>query len=126
MNKVTLLGNLGRDPEMRYTQDGIPVTTMSVGASTGYGDKKKTIWFRVSAWRKLAEACSEYLEKGCKVYVEGSFVDEPKVYQKKDGTYGCSYEVTASHVEFITMESRGGQPSVGDSQSQAMQEDISF
>ena len=73
VNRVILVGRLGRDPEMRYTPGGIPVCSFSVACDSGYGDSKKTVWFRVSAWRRLAETCNEYLAKGRLAYVEGCY-----------------------------------------------------
>ena len=71
MNKVILIGNVGRDPEMRYTPSGQAVTSFSVATSYGKGDDKATEWFNCSAWGKQAELTNEYLRKGSQVYVEG-------------------------------------------------------
>ena len=71
MNKVTLIGHLGRDPEMRYTPTGQAVTSFSVASSYSQGDKKETQWFNCSAWEKQAELCNQYLQKGSQVYIEG-------------------------------------------------------
>jgi single-strand DNA-binding protein len=76
LNKVLLIGNVGRDPEMRYLQSGEPVTTFSVATNRRWtgGDgqpREETEWHNVVAWRKLAEQCNEYLSKGRKVYIEG-------------------------------------------------------
>ena len=75
-HKVIIAGYLGRDPEMRYTQDGTPVTNFSVATSRKWTRQDgtqvdETVWFRVSAWRQLAEVCNEYLQKGRPVLVEG-------------------------------------------------------
>ena len=104
--KIIIIGNLGREPEMRYTPAGEPVTAFSVATSRKYGEKDETTWFRVSVWGKQAESCNQYLHKGSKVLVEGRLrPDEsgsPKVFQRKDGTWGASYEVTAETVRFLT------------------------
>jgi single-strand DNA-binding protein len=76
LNKVMLIGNVGRDPEMRYLQSGEPVTTFSVATNrrwTGQDGqpREETEWHNIVAWRKLAEQCNEYLSKGRKVYIEG-------------------------------------------------------
>jgi single-strand DNA-binding protein len=76
LNKVLLIGNVGRDPEMRYLQSGEPVTTFSVATNRRWtgGDgqpREETEWHNVVAWRKLAEQCNEFLSKGRKVYIEG-------------------------------------------------------
>ncbi len=74
--KIMLIGNLGKDPEMKYTQQGTPVTNFSMAVTRSFKTadgqtKEETEWFRVNAWRKLAETCNEYLRKGSKVYIEG-------------------------------------------------------
>jgi len=76
LNKVQLIGNVGRDPEMRYLQSGEPVTTFSVATNRRWSapdgqPREETEWHNVVAWRKLAEQCNEYLAKGRKVYIEG-------------------------------------------------------
>jgi single-strand DNA-binding protein len=103
--KVIIIGRLGRDPEMRYTQDGTPVTSFSVATDRKWKDSKgeaqsKTTWFRVTAWRGLAEICNQYLKKGGQVFVEGE-LSEPKPYQRKDGTYAASLDLTATNVKFL-------------------------
>lgn len=89
LNKVMLIGNLGRDPEMRYTPSGRPVTTFSVATNrswkTSDGERRsETEWFNVVAWGSLAEICNQYLKKGQQVYIEGrlqsrSWEDDDKV-----------------------------------------------
>ena len=105
--KLILIGNLGRDPEMRYTPDGKPNTTFSVATGRKFGDKDETTWFRVSVWGNQAESCNQYLKKGSKVLVEGRLRPDantggPQVWQKKDGTWGASFEVTADTVRFLS------------------------
>lgn len=104
--KIIIIGNLGRDPELRFTPGGDPVTTFSVATSRKFGEKDETTWFRVTVWSKQAESCNQYLHKGSKALVEGRLrPDEsgsPKVFQRKDGTWGASYEVTAETVRFLT------------------------
>ena len=98
-HRIIICGNLGKDPEMKYTTDGKAVTTFSVAASNR---KDETVWFRVSTWDKQAETCNQYLHKGSKVLVEGRLKAEPPVFQKKDGTWASSYEVTAENVRFLS------------------------
>jgi single-strand DNA-binding protein len=114
---IILIGNLGRDPEMRYTPSGQPVTSFSVASNRSYtgsdGQKvDETIWFRVTAWGKQAETCNQYLHKGSKVLVEGRLVPDknggPRIWQKQDGTSGASFEVTASTVRFLSARGEGG------------------
>ena len=101
-SKIIIIGNLGSNPEMRFTPNGDPVTTFSVATSRKYGEKDETTWFRVSVWGKQAESCNQYLHKGSKVLVEGRLKAEPPVFQKKDGTWASSYEVTAENVRFLS------------------------
>mgnify|MGYP002682338164 CR=1 FL=1 len=110
--KLIIIGNLGRDPEMRYTQDGTPVTSFSVATDRRWKDQsgqqqQRTTWFRVSAWRKLAELANQYLSKGRMVLVEGE-LNEPKPYQKNDGTWGASLDVTAINIRFLGGREDGG------------------
>jgi len=109
--KIIIVGNLGRDPEMRYTQDGTPVTSFSVATNRRWTNPdgsqgEETIWFRISAWRRLAETCNEYLQKGRQVLVEGQLVPDPntggpKIFTRRDGTAGAAYEVRAFRVLFL-------------------------
>lgn len=115
---IIIVGNLGRDPEMRYTPSGQAVTNFSVAVSEQYtnaqGEKvKRTIWFRVSAWGKQAEICNQYLKKGSKVLVEGRMnpdpaTGNPKIYKKDNGESGANFDVTASAVRFLSSRSEGG------------------
>jgi len=121
--RLILVGNLGRDPEMRYTPNGTPVTQMQVATSrkwtNGEGElKEETAWFRVSTFGKTAENCNQYLAKGSRVLVEGELVvDEktggPRVYTRKDCTTGASFEMRASVVRFLSPKGEGG-ASAGD------------
>lgn len=114
--KVTIVGNLGRDPEMRYTPGGQAVTNFNVATNRQYtssnGEKvKETVWFRISAWGRQAETCNQYLKTGSQVLVEGRMTPDktsggPRIWTRQDGTPASSYEVTADRVVFLT--SRGG------------------
>ena len=102
-HKLTIVGNLGSDPTMKYTPDGKAVTTFSVAASN---KKDETVWFRVSTWEKQAESCNQHLHKGSKVLVEGRLKAEPSVYEKKDGSgWASNYEMTADNVRFLSGKS---------------------
>ena len=105
-SKLILIGNLGSNPEMRYTTDGKPVTSFSVATSRKYGEVDETTWFRVSVWGKQAESCNQYLHKGSRVLVEGALKADaqgnPRTYERKDGTWGASFEVVASAVKFLS------------------------
>lgn len=105
--KILFIGNLGKDPEMRYSPAGEAVTSFSVAVTDGFGDKKTTVWFRVSAWGKLAETTNQFLKRGSRVLVEGRLTPDketgsPRVFQRQDGTTGASYEVSASTVRFLS------------------------
>ena len=100
-HKLIIAGHCGNEPTMKYTTDGKPVTSFSVATSRKFGDKDETVWFRVSVWGNQAESCNQYLRKGSKVLVEGRLKAEPPVFQKKDGTWASSYEVTADNVRFL-------------------------
>jgi single-strand DNA-binding protein len=108
--KIIVVGYLGRDPEMRYTADGTPVTNFSVATSRRWNRQDgtqvdETVWFRVSAWRRLAETCNQYLQKGRLVLVEGRLqADEngnPRTFTRNDGSPGASFEITALTVKFL-------------------------
>jgi single-strand DNA-binding protein len=103
---IIIAGNLGKDPEMRFTPNGKAVTSFSVAVSDGWGDNKRTIWFRVSAWDKQAETCNQYLKKGSKVLVEGRLQCDdisggPRVWES-NGRHGASFEISASTVRFLS------------------------
>ena len=107
LNKVMIIGRLGRDPEMRYTPSGRPVTTFSIGTnrawSTSEGEKRtETEWFNVVAWSNLAEICKQYLNKGQQVYVEGRL--QTRHWEDQAGNKHASVEIVAS--EMIMLESR--------------------
>lgn len=114
---IILVGNVGRDPEMRYTPTGQAVTTFSLAVNRTYNDSKgekvkETIWFRITAWGKLAETCSQYVQKGSQVVIEGRLQPDPntggpKIFTRKDGTSGASYEVVANTVRFIGRRESG-------------------
>lgn len=138
---LIIVGNLGRDPEMRYTPSGQPVTSFSVATSRQYTGNngqvvKETIWFRVTTWGKQAEICNQYLKKGSKVLIEGRLNPDPntggpRLWTRQDGTAGASYEVTASTVRFLSNREDGnpGSASITDMSSSfvgAPEEDIPF
>ena len=112
LNKIMVIGNVGSDPEMRYTPNGNPVTSFSVATNRRYttsdGEKREeTEWFRVSAWNRLAETCNQYVTKGMKVYVEGRLQSKPWV--GNDGQPKAGNEISANTVQFLDRASEGGQ-----------------
>lgn len=111
-HRTIIVGRAGGDPQMRYTPDGTPVTSLSVAVNTGYGDKKRTVWYRVSCWRKTAEAVNQYVVKGALLLCEGELT-EPKPYQAKDGEWRASLDLVAHTVKFLS--SKGERQDSGES-----------
>jgi len=108
LNKVQIIGRLGRDPELKYTQTGLAVTTLNVATDEGYKDQQgnrveKTEWHRVSVFGKSAENCSNYLNKGSLVYVEGSL--QTRKWQDQQGQDRYSTDVKAQRVQFLDKKS---------------------
>ena len=104
LNKILIIGNLGSDPEMRYTPNGNPVTSFTVATNRRYKtadgeDKDETEWFRVSAWNRLAENTNQFLQRGSKVYVEGRL--SSRTYVSNDGETRVSLDVNATEVRFL-------------------------
>jgi len=108
---ITLIGNLGNDPEMRYTPAGTAVCSFRLAVNRtwtdGEGNKKdKTTWFRVTTWRKQAEIANQYLKRGAKVLVVGE-VEEPNAFVNKAGEPAASLEVTAQTLKFLSSNADG-------------------
>jgi single-strand DNA-binding protein len=137
-HKVILVGNLGKDPEMRYTPGGQPVTSFSVASNRKYTDSggqqvEETIWFRISVWGKQAEACKQYLAKGRQVLVEGRLVCDrqtggPRLYKRTSGDMGASFEINAETVRFLGQRQEGAAPEgePGAAAAPAAEEEIPF
>ena len=116
--QIIIVGNLGKDPEMRYTPSGTPVTSLSVATNRKYTGSdgqvvKETTWFRVSVFGKSAETSAQYLKKGSGVLVEGRLTPDktsggPRVYTRPDGSPGSTYEVFANTVRFLSSRGEGG------------------
>ena len=123
LNKIMLIGNLGRDPELSVTPDGTPVTKFSVAVNrysrSNSGERKEeTDWFNVSAWRALAETCEKYLHKGSKVYIEGRF--SPRKYTDRNGVQQTSLDITMTEMQMLDSKassSGSGSYSAGSSDS---------
>ncbi len=105
INKVILIGNLGRDPELRYTQNGQPVANFSLATSENWTDKtsgekvEKTEWHRIVVWGRTAEHCSQYLAKGRTVYIEGRL--QTRDWEDKEGQKRSTTEINAQTVQFL-------------------------
>ena len=112
INKVILIGNLGRDPEMRYTQSQQAVANFSVATSDSWTDRntnerrERTEWHRVVCFRRLAEICGEYLHKGSKVYIEGSL--QTRSWEGQDGQTRYTTEVVAREMQMLDGRGEGG------------------
>jgi len=120
VHKITIIGHLGRDPEMKYTPDGKAVTTFSVASSRKYTtssgeQREETEWFNVSAWNKLAEICNQYLTKGQQVYIEGRL--KTRSYETQSGEKRFSIDVTCQEIQFLG----GGQ---GQGQGQVQEREL--
>jgi len=145
--KLTIVGNLGSDPEMRYMPDGTAVTSFSVATNRRWNDSQsgqpvnETTWFRVSVWGRRAETANQYLSKGSRVLVEGRLSPDkgtggPRIWTRQDGTAAASYEVRALDFQFMSargentgdMSGYGSPPSSGGGGGRAVQEedDIPF
>ncbi|MDG2020172.1 MAG: single-stranded DNA-binding protein [SAR86 cluster bacterium] len=123
INKVILVGNLGQDPEIKYTAGGAAVTTLSLATSESWKDKdtgsdqEKTEWHRVVLWRRLAEIAGEYLKKGSKVYIEGQLQTRK---WEQDGQTRYTTEVVGRDMQFL--DSRGGSSADSSSYENANQD----
>lgn len=119
--KLTVIGYLGREPEMRFLLDGTAVTNLNVATTRKWTDRNgqsadETTWFRVSVWGKQAEAANQYLTKGSMVLVEGRLkvnaeTGGPNTFKRNDGTVGASFEVIADTVRFL--DRKGEAPTNG-------------
>lgn len=104
--KAIIIGNLGRDPDLRTTKNGNSVANFSVACNTGWGEEQKVEWVNVVAWKKTAEVCEKYLRKGSPIYVEGRL--ETQKYEDKEGVTRYKTQVVAERVVFIGK--KGDQP----------------
>lgn len=108
LNKVMIIGRLGRDPELRYTQSGAPVASLNVATDESYTDRdgnkvERTEWHRVSVFQRQAETCANYLSKGSLVYVEGSL--QTRKWQDQQGQDRYTTEIKAQRVQFLDRKS---------------------
>ncbi|HSR53317.1 MAG TPA: single-stranded DNA-binding protein [Acidobacteriota bacterium] len=111
INKVILIGNLGRDPEMRYTQSGTPVCNFSIATTENYQDRsgnrqERTEWHNIVTWSKLAEICNQYLSKGRQVYIEGRL--QTREWTDRDGNSRRTTEVVANEMKMLGSPGSGG------------------
>ena len=116
LNKVMLIGHLGSDPELRYTEGNVPVVSFNVATNESYKDQngnmvERTEWHRIVAWRKLAELFGEYLKKGSKVYLEGKL--QTRSWDDKDGNKRYTTEIVVSEFTFLDSKGAGERGSQG-------------
>jgi len=110
VNKVILVGRLGRDPEVRYTPSGVTMATFSIATSDEWKDKEtgqkqeRTEWHRIVAWRRLGEICGEYLRKGKQVYVEGKL--QTRAWDDRDGNKRYTTEIIAQNLQMLDSGNR--------------------
>jgi single-strand DNA-binding protein len=131
LNRVTLIGNLGRDAELRYTQNQQPVATFTLATSERWTDKQgqkqeRTEWHRIVAWGRLAEFCSEYLRKGRQVFVEGRL--QTRQWDDKEGNKRSTVEIVARSILLLGSRSEGDRgPEEGPiEEMESPEEDIPF
>lgn len=110
-NKITLIGNLGKDPELRYTPDGLAVATFSLAVGEKVKGEEKTTWFKIIAFGKLGEVCGEYLKKGKQIYIEGRL--QTSEWVDKEGKARFSLEAVAK--EMIMLGSKAADSAAGSS-----------
>ena len=118
VNKVILVGNLGRDPEMRYLPSGEAVANLAIATTDKYKDKtgqmvEQTEWHRVSFFGRTAEVCGQYLKKGSQVYVEGSI--RTRKYTDKEGVERTAYEIRGDRMQMLGSRGGGGMADMDDS-----------
>jgi single-strand DNA-binding protein len=121
--RITIAGNLGRDPELKYLPNGTPTSSLSVATNNTYTNQageqvKETTWFRVSVFGKQAETVSRYLTKGQKVLVEGRLRSDPvtggpRIWTAQDGTARASFDIVANTVRFLSSKADGSAPGGG-------------
>jgi len=99
-NKITIVGYLGRDPELRYTPQGTPVCDFSVATTEKQKDNEVTTWFKITMWGKMGELASQYLTKGLQVYIEGRL--SQREWQDREGNTRTSLEVTGTDMKFLS------------------------
>jgi single-strand DNA-binding protein len=120
VNKVILIGRLGKDPELKYTPSGAPVAKFSIATDEVFKNRageqqKRTEWHNIVAWNKLAEICGEYLTKGKQVYIEGSI--QSRQWEDQSGNKRTSYEIVARQMTMLGSRSDSERAPAGDSRA---------
>ena len=105
LNSVSIIGNVGKEAEMRFTPSGKPVTSFSVACNSKFGETESTEWFNIVTWNKLAETCNQYITKGQQVFVEGRL--QTRSWESDDGVKHYKTEVIANRVLFLGQRKQG-------------------
>ena len=129
LNKAMIIGNLGADPEMRYTQSGTPVCNFNVATTERYKNQageqaEDTEWHRIVAWQRLAEICGEYLTTGSKVYLEGKI--QTRKWQDKDGNDRYTTEIVAREMKMLSSRDSNGDRDSEPAQKESVGDDVPF
>ncbi len=129
INKVILIGSLGADPEVKFTQSGTAVANFNIATFERYTDKdgnkqESTEWHRIVVWKRLAEICGEYLNKGSKVYIEGKL--QTRKWQDRDGNDRYTTEIKAWDVQFLSTRNGQGEQGQNQQQQQSTGDDVPF
>ena len=130
VNKCIIIGRLGKDPELKYTQSGDAVAKFSVATSETLKDKntgekkEKTEWHNIEAWKKMAEICGEYLHKGSQVYIEGRLKTD--IWEDKDGNKRYTTKIVAQSLQMLGGKNDGGKQGPSSGGSDLSDDDIPF
>ena len=122
--QIILVGHLGRDPEMRYTSSGVPVTNLSLAVSRRWTNQEgqsqeKTTWFRINLWERRAETAAQYLAKGAKVMIIGE-IDRAQPWTDRDGNLQATIEITATQFRFLDSRSANENGDTADASEQTV------
>lgn len=129
VNKVILVGRLGRDPEVRYTPSGVAVANFSMATSEEWKDKdtgekkERTEWHRIVAWRRLGEICGEYLHKGSQIYIEGKL--QTRDWEDRDGNKRYTTEIVAQNMQMLDSPAKEGK-AVSEEERYPVEEPVSI
>ncbi|HZC05742.1 MAG TPA: single-stranded DNA-binding protein [Ktedonobacterales bacterium] len=130
MNKIMLIGNLGKDPELNYTPSGTAITKFTMAVNRRMRDREsgekrdETTWFNIVAWNQLAETCNQYLHKGSKVYIEGRMTS--RKFTDKDGNERTAWEVTANEMEMLDPKGQSQGSSSGSGYDDMTADEVPF
>ena len=124
LNRVEIIGNVGKEPEMRFTPSGKAVVSFSVAVNSRFGETDTTEWFNVVAWNKLAETCNQYLVKGKQVFAEGGL--QTRTWEGDDGVKHYRTEIIANKVLFLGKRENTTESQEAETSESLVSEDIPF